>query len=1823
MLRDANFKTSAGARALRRALLGTSAIIAVGLASAAPAYAACTPPVFGVDDEGDPVLIDDIDPGDTITCEGLDTNGIDTTVTNLTINVIEGAAITTSSATINLRNGSNYSITNSGTLSGSRGIWLDFVNFTTIVNNGSITGTKRGIDLGASTNVTVTNNIGATITGGPDQYGVHLGDVLGDGTRIPDNNVLNNFGTITGVGAGSAGVKTEGTNSTINNHGTITGDRDGITGNGIGHTVNNDGTITGGDEGVALGSSDFAVNGDITVNNDGTITGADRGVELEGANLTVNNRGTITGLGTAGTGDGVRIIGSSVTINNWGTIRGDGQDGLNLGNDPTNSTDLLYSVVNNEGGTISGLESGIRLNAPGTVENRGTISGDDEGIIFRTVLAGSVDNFGTITAPRIGIDLDRSQNVTVTNQVGGVISVGDQRTAVLMGSNDDDEFQSDNLTFINHGLVKSLADGVTIISPNSKVTNTENITAVNRGVVIEDTATNTTITNAAGGTIEGGNFSILGGAGNESVTNAGSLIGNVDLGAGDDSFTHDFTTGSVSGTVDGGDGTDTFGIMGTGTFAFPDWAVNFEAMEVGVGTEFIIDPKGDALDLDLSLSVLGTVTHVPGTLNLTKAGAITVSGDQGKYNLADGGIIAGDGADARFLLTDMGTLVIKSPSEIFDPLGTKIDVPLETSGQGKIELLAKALLEIAKPGTYGGETTFLLDSGSRLSFSAPQTFNGQTIFAPSPGAVFHSLEEVPVISAGGRLTVKGELFLHPMILSLDDGLNLTQGLFRTAGRIIWQKGVIKGGFISDANFLAFTQGKDPGLNNFLQFGLISTSKIEMGLTVPEGGFVLDGIIAIAGAGALIVTHTLNLADQSILFNLGGIVIGNPVGIVLRGDAAIRPQVGAEAAIFSQGMLQKTGSGTSEIQVPFTSIGGDIRVDFDDVEGKELSKLVLRRASDFFGTVVVRIGGLSQLEFAHRAGELLTIHGTLNFTGSGTVKVSDADVLIKSGGRLKVKGGSITPVTTSAGDEMLKGSGGWVIAGGTITIESGTGIVVSEGGVLKWQKGTIIGLDPNFASIFNSGVMDIIGSGSHVLNGSLVNLNQVTISGSITGTGAIFNSDSGSTVILDKAGGAIDVGVFFSNTKKVIVNFGTDATFSESVIQLSDGTLSGGQWIVNNQAKLTLAPKSGSADIDEISGGAFVELRGTGTLNNLTNVVGDLDIDKSSKLFLRDVTDARVSGQLNILSNSELRLFGSKLTVGGDLEMGSNLVDIFLPFGGQLLSTLVVDSGSRLTIRDRFEVLPGGIVNINGVVTADSLDIREGALFTGSGTINTQQFNNAGQLLPGNSPGTLTINGNYTQSSTGTLFIEIGGTTPGTEYDQLIVNGIATFEPGSTIEITLLDLDGDGTLFEPQSGDTIDFLVADNVVLPAGTELGDLITFTNLPAGLQFEFGLTTLNGMTLLQILALFGIDEGLLATFNPQGQLLGGYVNNVLLDNLGSVATDDMLSDLAMLPGAQIPTALAQISPEAYGSLALTAISQANAVTDAVGGRYMRWHDPRTRKGISLWAAGLGVRSSRDGDASIGTSGSDTDLYGVTAGIDVLLSGGILLGAMAGTTNADQTFNGLRATNDSDGVFVGGYTAFSAGPLGLGVMAYHSFGNSATERSMALLGESARGEGDFNHTIVSADLFYRTGGPRGWSATPIVRATYIKVHQGALTETGSAGLTYDIQATDSEFLLLDTAVRLAGSYDTAAGTRLIPEVTLGYRQELLKEPHNIQARFVGASGAQLTLQGADFGDGQVMLGAGLTARFAGGIDLFARYSGELGTFASSHRVTAGAQITF
>lgn len=142
----------------------------------------------------------------------------------------------------------------------------------------------------------------------------------------------------------------------------------------------------------------------------------------------------------------------------------------------------------------------------------------------------------------------------------------------------------------------------------------------------------------------------------------------------------------------------------------------------------------------------------------------------------------------------------------------------------------------------------------------------------------------------------------------------------------------------------------------------------------------------------------------------------------------------------------------------------------------------------------------------------------------------------------------------------------------------------------------------------------------------------------------------------------------------------------------------------------------------------------------------------------------------------------------------------------------------------------GVYNLNGG-TLDARNIQgfggaSPTLNVNGGTLHVDNIQgvtliNSGTTSPGHSPGLMEVSGDFTQTSAGTLLIELAGLNPGTEYDRVDVSGTANLD--GILDIDLL------YGFVPAGGNSFDILMATVINGAFGTML-----FPDLPPGLYWD-----------------------------------------------------------------------------------------------------------------------------------------------------------------------------------------------------------------------------------------------------------------------------------------------------------------------------------------------------------------------------------------------------
>lgn len=325
---------------------------------------------------------------------------------------------------------------------------------------------------------------------------------------------------------------------------------------------------------------------------------------------------------------------------------------------------------------------------------------------------------------------------------------------------------------------------------------------------------------------------------------------------------------------------------------------------------------------------------------------------------------------------------------------------------------------------------------------------------------------------------------------------------------------------------------------------------------------------------------------------------------------------------------------------------------------------------------------------------------------------------------------------------------------------------------------------------NSGTLYVGGNGNgqlNILSGATVTVGTSGASGDLkiadqaTSTSTVSVNGFNATLVVDNG---MDVGYRGNGTLEVL-NGGsvtTSTTFGTAFIGRYNNST--GQVTVNGNGS-SWVTSSGIAvgNSDNISGGAN----------------GTLTIENNGLVEAKNVHIHETYGTLNINTGGLLRINGGSLSGITDLT-GLNVEFV----GG------ASGSYTNLTVDNGLNVSDGSTIAVSG-----TLGVTGAGVLGGNGQI-TGNVDNAGTVGPGNSPGILTIDGNYEQDAAGTLAIELNGTTPGTEHDQLVITGNATLD--GTLDVSLL--------FGFDLEEAMEFEIMDI----AGTRTG---TFDGLNQGAKF------------------------------------------------------------------------------------------------------------------------------------------------------------------------------------------------------------------------------------------------------------------------------------------------------------------------------------------------------------------------------------------------------
>lgn len=876
--------------------------------------------------------------------------------------------------------------------------------------------------------------------------------------------------------------------------------------------------------------------------------------------------------------------------------------------------------------------------------------------------------------------------------------------------------------------------------------------------------------------------------------------------------------------------------------------------------------------------------------------------------------------------------------------------------------------------------------------------------------------------------------------------------------------------------------------------------------------------------------------------IGGELTVGPGGTVENGTGYL-------GADFSSGTTGRaTVTGTDALWTNTGSLFvGDLSEGVLNIEdGGRVTALQTYIGSDRGQGQLALSGAGSRLE----AGDTLSVGqygvGTLTLNAGTTVTngIGYVGAFQGSQGHVQVRGGrwenSGDLVVGSLGDgELTVTAGGTVISnvGFVGSGAGGQGRVTLDGAGARWEMGSNLVVGSN-------------GSGEITVNAG----------GRLTNEFAFLGAEAGASGTVRVRG---DDALWVSNAAILVGNNGTGQ------VTIADG----GTVRANGVVLGSNASGNGSLTLDQ--GGTLEILwvdRGAGSAAFYFNGGRLLAASDQDQLFL-NFNDGDVviqAGGAIIDSN------GHDLTVHTGLDGDGGLTK-----DGAGTLTLNGDNGFTGATR-----VANGALIVNGRLAGSTVTVNHGALLGGTGTLGGARLTNGATLAPGNSIGTLTVDGDLLFES-GSVF-QVEGAGDG-DADRVRVTGTATLNGGSVAHI---DAGGD---YQPFTRYTL--IDADQGVTGRFDQVSTNLAF--LQPLLDYD------SNSVILRLVRNDVLFTDLARTANQAAT-----ANAVEQRGAGDPVYDAVLMQAA--DGGDVPAAFDQLAGALHASTRAALIDDSRFLRDAVNQRLRNADGALSasggtvlsrdgRSGAVVWTHAYGVWGEIEG--AHGASGAERDSRGLFIGADLPVGPDWRAGALAGRgrLTLDENDQAADARDDAYhlGVFAGGRQGAWRFSAGLG----HSWHRLETTRRVAFDGfnDALRGEYDARTLQLFGEAGYavRLG---ALTMEPFVGLARARLRDEDHEETGAAAaLSGGGDDADTSFstlglrLAIDT--RLAGLPARAQGG-------LGWRHAFGDTEPRVRQRFAG--GQAFTVSGLPVTEDSALLEAGLSVALSGTARVGLSYQGEL-----------------
>ncbi|MCY1164906.1 outer membrane autotransporter barrel domain protein [compost metagenome] len=556
----------------------------------------------------------------------------------------------------------------------------------------------------------------------------------------------------------------------------------------------------------------------------------------------------------------------------------------------------------------------------------------------------------------------------------------------------------------------------------------------------------------------------------------------------------------------------------------------------------------------------------------------------------------------------------------------------------------------------------------------------------------------------------------------------------------------------------------------------------------------------------------------------------------------------------------------------------------------------------------------------------------------------------------------------------------------------------------------------------------------------------------------------------------------------------------------------------------------------------------------------------------------------------------------------------------------------------------GTLSVNGSIANSSVTVNNGGILGGNGTVGNMTIAAGGVLAPGNSIGTLTVNGSLSFAAGSIYRVEVDAAGNTDRTNVTGAPGTATIN-GGTVDVqagagtyatntayTILNATGGRTGAFSGVTSNLAFLTptlaydANNVFLnlarndisysavavtpnqiATSTALqnanagatGDMSTVINAVTGLSAAQARAAYDAASGAGLVSLRNSGAGFLAGFGSQLQARLGVVGgesgamaNAFASQPVLLAANDHVSDLLASPRSDTPQKF---------SLAGGSSSSSSSATS-----------PRGR---GLWLRGSGgyQNTSSDGNAAASKLRSG----GLSAGFDTELREGLVVGAAISSGTSRLSFDN-NDSGKSRGSAVALYGSYVSGPWAFKGSASLAWNNNHMDRAVTVGALNRVASSDFDSNTLSAygEATYSLP-TNGWTLQPLAALSLSRDKVNGFTETGAAAL--NLQVAGQTITSTKSLLGAKAAFDTGS-VRLEPRILWAHEFGDLNTP--MTAQFQGAANASpFQVSGVALKRDTLILGLGASGSIQKNVDLFADVQAERNSRQNNLAVLLGLRV--